>query len=77
MSSTQVPGRGSGTLDFRTGNQAELEVACSLNFPISNFKRMMIKKFPSGHRLAAAMETSASGSIFFSNYIALVRFRNL
>lgn len=52
MSSTQVPGRGSGTLDFRTGNQAELEVACSLNFPISNFKRMMIKKFPSGHRLA-------------------------
>lgn len=33
VSSTQVPGRGSGTLDFSTGNHAEFEVACSLNFP--------------------------------------------
>lgn len=64
MSSTQVPGRGSGTLDLRTGNQAELEVACSLNFPISNLKRMIIKNFPCGH----------TDSIFFLNYIALVRF---
>lgn len=34
VSSTHVPGRGSGTFDLSTGNQAELEVACSLNFPI-------------------------------------------
>lgn len=36
VSSTQVPGRGSGTLDFSTGNQAEFDVACSLNFPVTN-----------------------------------------
>lgn len=34
VSSTHVPGRGSGTFDFNTGSQAEFEVACSLNFPI-------------------------------------------
>lgn len=34
VSSTQIPGRGSGILDFRTGSQAEFEVACSLNFPV-------------------------------------------
>lgn len=34
VSSTHVPGRGSGTLEFKTGSQAELEVACSLNLPV-------------------------------------------
>lgn len=29
----QVPGRGSGTLEFSTGSQALFEVACSLNLP--------------------------------------------
>lgn len=33
VSSTHVPGRGSGIFDFRTGNHAEFEVACSLNLP--------------------------------------------
>lgn len=35
VSFTQVPGRGSGTLLLRTGNHAELEDACSLNFPLN------------------------------------------
>jgi len=30
----QVPGRGSGTLEFSTGSQALFEVACSLNLPV-------------------------------------------
>ena len=30
---THCPGLGSGTLDERTGNQAELDDACSLNLP--------------------------------------------
>lgn len=34
VSSTQVPGLGSGILDLSTGSQAEFDVACSLNFPI-------------------------------------------
>lgn len=38
VSSTQIPGRGSGTFDFNTGNHAEFEVACSLNFPV--FKKV-------------------------------------
>lgn len=33
VSFTQVPGLGSGTLFLRTGNQAALALACSLNFP--------------------------------------------
>ena len=36
VSLTQVPGRGSGTFEFSTGNHAELDVACSLNFPAIN-----------------------------------------
>lgn len=34
MSLTHSPGLGSGTLEESTGSQAELEVACSLNFPL-------------------------------------------
>lgn len=34
VSSTHVPGRGSGILLFSTGSQAEFEVACSLNLPV-------------------------------------------
>lgn len=34
VSSTHVPGRGSGIFDFKTGNHAELDVACSLNLPV-------------------------------------------
>lgn len=37
VSLTQVPGLGSGTLLLMTGNQAELEDACSLNFPSKAF----------------------------------------
>lgn len=37
VSLTQVPGRGSGTLLLMTGSQAELDVACSLNFPSKAF----------------------------------------
>lgn len=37
VSFTHVPGRGSGTLLLMTGSQAELEVACSLNFPSKAF----------------------------------------
>jgi hypothetical protein len=33
VSLEQVPGRGSGTFEFRTGNQAELDDDCSLNLP--------------------------------------------
>lgn len=33
MSLTHSPGLGSGTLELRTGSHAELDVACSLNFP--------------------------------------------
>lgn len=33
VSFTHVPGRGSGIFELSTGSQAELEVACSLNFP--------------------------------------------
>ena len=33
VSLTHCPGLGSGTLDERTGNQAELDDACSLNLP--------------------------------------------
>lgn len=33
VSLTQVPGRGSGTLEFSTGSHAEFDDACSLNFP--------------------------------------------
>lgn len=33
VSFTQVPGLGSGTLFLKTGNQAALALACSLNFP--------------------------------------------
>jgi hypothetical protein len=33
VSLTHVPGRGSGTFEFKTGSHAELDVACSLNFP--------------------------------------------
>lgn len=40
VSSTQVPGRGSGIFDFKTGSQAEFEVACSLNLP-ANFRMQM------------------------------------
>ena len=34
VSLTQSPGRGSGTRLLSTGSQAELLVACSLNFPL-------------------------------------------
>ena len=34
VSLTQVPGRGSGTREFKTGNHAELELDCSLNLPV-------------------------------------------
>ena len=34
VSLTQSPGRGSGTRLLNTGSQAELLVACSLNFPL-------------------------------------------
>lgn len=37
VSLTQVPGRGSGTLLVITGSQAELDDACSLNFPSNAF----------------------------------------
>lgn len=37
VSLTHVPGLGSGTLLLITGNQAEDEVACSLNFPSKAF----------------------------------------
>ncbi len=33
VSSTQVPGLGSGIFELSTGSHAEFEVACSLNFP--------------------------------------------
>lgn len=33
VSLTHVPGRGSGTREFSTGSQAELEEDCSLNLP--------------------------------------------
>lgn len=36
VSSTHVPGLGSGIFDFKTGNHAEFDVACSLNLPIFN-----------------------------------------
>ena len=36
VSFTQVPGRGSGTFEFKTGNHAEFDEACSLNFPAKN-----------------------------------------
>lgn len=39
VSSTHVPGRGSGIFDFSTGNHAEFDVACSLNFPAHRRKR--------------------------------------
>lgn len=34
VSSTHVPGRGSGIFDLSTGNHAEFDVACSLNLPV-------------------------------------------
>lgn len=34
VSLTQVPGLGSGTRLDKTGNQADDDVACSLNFPL-------------------------------------------
>lgn len=37
VSLTQVPGLGSGTRLLMTGSHAELEVACSLNFPSNAF----------------------------------------
>ena len=37
VSLTQVPGLGSGTLLLITGSHAELDVACSLNFPSKAF----------------------------------------
>lgn len=37
VSLIHVPGRGSGTLEFNTGNQAELEDACSLNLPVEKW----------------------------------------
>lgn len=37
VSLTQVPGLGSGTLLLITGNQAELDEACSLNLPSKAF----------------------------------------
>lgn len=39
VSSTHVPGRGSGIFDLRTGNHAEFDVACSLNLPTNNAKK--------------------------------------
>lgn len=33
VSLTHVPGRGSGIFELSTGNQAEFDVACSLNLP--------------------------------------------
>lgn len=33
VSLTHVPGRGSGTFEFKTGSHAEFDDACSLNFP--------------------------------------------
>lgn len=35
VSSTQVPGLGSGTRLDKTGSHAEEDVACSLNFPLN------------------------------------------
>lgn len=37
VSSTQVPGLGSGIFELSTGNQAEFDVACSLNFPVNRY----------------------------------------
>jgi len=34
LSLTHSPGLGSGTLEVRTGSQAEEDVACSLNLPL-------------------------------------------
>lgn len=39
VSSTHVPGLGSGIFDFKTGNQAEVDDACSLNFPAIKHNR--------------------------------------
>lgn len=36
VSLTHVPGRGSGTFELSTESQAEVDDACSLNFPIKN-----------------------------------------
>lgn len=44
VSLTQVPGLGSGTLLLITGNQADEEVACSLNFPSKAFWISLIVK---------------------------------
>lgn len=44
VSLTQVPGLGSGTFEFNTGNQAELDVACSLNFPKINYNKKKSKQ---------------------------------
>jgi hypothetical protein len=48
VSSTQVPGRGSGTFEFNTGSQAELDDACSLNLPVNKKENIVNfqKKYP-------------------------------
>lgn len=42
VSFIHTPGRGSGTFEFRTGSQAEFDIACSLNFPKN--KKFLCKK---------------------------------
>lgn len=37
VSLTHTPGRGSGIFDGKTGNHAEFDDACSLNFPVLKF----------------------------------------
>lgn len=39
MSAAQVPGLGSGTFAFKTGNHAAFDDACSLNLPMEENKQ--------------------------------------